>query len=62
MERKRDQGFCATPKGEGKKGSTNEGTSKKRGEIAYTTDNERELAWRKDEGSDFCLMDRGEEI
>jgi hypothetical protein len=33
-----------------------------RGEIAHTTDNERELAWRrkKKKESDFCLMKRGE--
>jgi hypothetical protein len=38
MRRKRDQDFYA-------KRGAHEGAS--RGEIAYTTDNERELAWRR---------------
>jgi hypothetical protein len=55
MRRKRDQDFYA------KRGSTHEGAS--RGEIAYTTDHERELAWRrkKKKESDFCLMEREKE-
>jgi hypothetical protein len=34
-----------------------------RGEIAHTTDNERELAWRrkKKKESDFCLMAKEKE-
>jgi hypothetical protein len=51
MRRKRDQDFYAER-------GAHEGASK--GDIAYTTDNEREVAWRrkKKKESDFCLMKR----
>jgi hypothetical protein len=44
-----------------RKGSTHEGAS--RGEIAYITDNERELAWRrrKEKGERLLSDEEGEE-
>jgi hypothetical protein len=51
MRRKRDQDFYA-------KRGAHEGAS--RGEIAYTTDNERELAWRRRKEKGERLLSDGE--
>jgi hypothetical protein len=53
IRRKRDQDFYAER-------GAHEGASK--GEIAYTTDNERELAWRRKKKGERLLSDgEGEE-
>jgi hypothetical protein len=51
MRRKRDQDFYAER-------GAHEGAS--RGEIAYTTDNERELAWRRKKEKGERLLSDGE--
>jgi hypothetical protein len=55
MRRKRDQDFYAER-------GAHEGAS--RGEIAYTTDNERELAWRrkKEKGERLLSDEEREEL
>jgi hypothetical protein len=51
MRRKRDQDFYAER-------GAHEGASK--GEIAYTTDNEREFAWRRKKEKGERLLSDGE--
>jgi hypothetical protein len=51
MRRKRDQDFYAER-------GAHEGASQ--GEIAYTTDNERELAWRRKKEKEERLLSDGE--